>query len=489
MFDADAYDTEAVTAVPCSDRAASVASGAPPAERLARRMPPYAVFLLIAGINVLLLCILTPPFQVHDEFQHYFRSYQLSEGDVFGTVQDGVPGGVLPSSLPGFVEKSWGTLRVWHAPRLRPQPLARTWHDFTQPLAAGHTTFVRFLMVSYSPLMYVPQALAMAVGRWFALSPLGLLYAGRLANALTLIAMTAVALRIMPAGRELALAFVMLPECQYEFGSVAEDGVVIAATFLFCALVMRSAERRSWSVGEAVAAMMAGAVVCAKLVYAPLLVLALPLRLACGQARRLLLIDLAIGVFALGTGVVWYHFSAATLQSFILPPAEVAAKERLILSHPLQFAWAMILDLRHHGFFYFQDSVGWLGAWTVPLPVVTYLLALVALLAGGVASAGAGQRGALVQAAWCLGLGIGVVVLVETAMFLVNTPPGMIHIEGVQGRYFLPLGALAAVCVACLRRARPATALANLAYLEMIVILILNTVALDYSVISGFHLL
>ena len=469
--------------------ARSATSGRLAATSLARRLPPYAVFLLIAGINVLLLCVLTPPFQVHDEFQHYFRSYQLSEGRAIGTVRHGKPGAELPASLPAFVMHSWGTLRVWQKSPLQSESLERTWRDFKQPLAPAQKTFAHFLMVSYSPIMYVPQALGMAIRRWFSLSPLGLLYAARLANAVMLVAVTAAALWIMPAGRELALAIVLLPGCQYEFGSVAEDGVVIAATFMFCALVMRSAERRSWSAGAVVAALLAGSVVCAKLVYAPLLALALPLRLGREMPRRLLLVDLTIGVVSLGSALAWYHLSDATLHSFLLRPSEISAKEHLILSHPLQFVWSILLDLRHHGFFYFQDAIGWLGVWTVPLPVVSYLLAAVAMVAGGLASVGLGTNSRPALGAWCLALGIGVVVLLETAMFLVNSPLGTLHVEGMQGRYFLPLGALAAVGVAGMRGVRLPTTVLNLVYVEMIGILVLNTGALDYSVIFGFHLL
>ncbi len=252
---------------------------------------------------------------------------------------------------------------------------------------------------------------------------------------------------------------------------------------------MRSAERRSWSAGAVVAALLAGSVVCAKLVYAPLLALALPLRLGREMPRRLLLVDLTIGVVSLGSALAWYHLSHATLHSFLLRPSEISAKEHLILSHPLQFVWSILLDLRHHGFFYFQDAIGWLGVWTVPLPVVSYLLAAVAMVAGGLASVGLGTNSRPALGAWCLALGIGVVILLETAMFLVNSPLGTLQVEGMQGRYFLPLGALAAVGVAGMRGVRLPTTVLNLVYVEMIGILVLNTGALDYSVIFGFHLL
>ena len=82
----------------------------------ASKVPPFVAFCLIGGLNALVLVVLTPPFQVHDEFQHFFRSYQLSEGHVWATVNGNVAGGYLPSSLPAFVERTWGTLGLWITP-------------------------------------------------------------------------------------------------------------------------------------------------------------------------------------------------------------------------------------------------------------------------------------------------------------------------------------------------------------------------------------
>ena len=146
--------------------------------RLEIRFPPHIAFLLVGGINAILLTFLTPPFQVHDEFQHFFRSYQLSEAEIWGSVQDGHPGSVIPSSLPEFVERSWGCLEVWHVPPLGTHRLAETWREFQQPLAPSRRQFAEFITVDYSPILYVPQTLGIAAGRLFGASPLALLVFG-----------------------------------------------------------------------------------------------------------------------------------------------------------------------------------------------------------------------------------------------------------------------------------------------------------------------
>ena len=168
--------------------------------RLEVRFPPHIAFLLVGGINAILLTFLTPPFQVHDEFQHFFRSYQLSEAEIWGSVQDGHPGSVIPSSLPEFVERSWGTLEVWHVPPLGTHRLAETWREFQQPLAPSRRQFAEFITVDYSPLLYVPQTLGITAGRLFGASPLALLYLGRLANAATAIVVIAWSLKVLPDG-------------------------------------------------------------------------------------------------------------------------------------------------------------------------------------------------------------------------------------------------------------------------------------------------
>ena len=80
---------------------------------LSARFPPYLVYLILGGIGALLLCLLTPPFEVPDEPQHFYRSFQLSGLELWGSVEHGGAGTILPSSLPEVVEHFLGT-RVNH---------------------------------------------------------------------------------------------------------------------------------------------------------------------------------------------------------------------------------------------------------------------------------------------------------------------------------------------------------------------------------------
>ena len=72
-----------------------------------RRSDVIPTFVLLIGLlGSLAFSILTPPFQVPDEQQHFYRAYQLSTLDLTGTRMDKRLGAILPSALPETVSMS-----------------------------------------------------------------------------------------------------------------------------------------------------------------------------------------------------------------------------------------------------------------------------------------------------------------------------------------------------------------------------------------------
>jgi len=77
---------------------------------------PERAFLIVGFIFGVAILILTPPFQVPDEPQHFFRAFQLSEGrfrdlvvlapDEKDGMRSGRYGTMLPKSLSALVDSS-----------------------------------------------------------------------------------------------------------------------------------------------------------------------------------------------------------------------------------------------------------------------------------------------------------------------------------------------------------------------------------------------
>ena len=221
-------------------------AGSRPADAGARAVVRF--YLWVGGLSLLLMAWLTPPFQVPDEPQHFYRSYQLSLGEMRSSVRNGEAGTELPASLPELALRFLGsTAHHVNGRRLTRLPAADTFKQFQVPLEPERQVFVDFSgSAQYAPLPYLPQALAMAALRPLGVGPLGLLYAGRMANALAALAVTAWALSLLRTGRLFALVIALLPMTQFVTASLSPDALTIACGLAVTALLLRFIEDGRW---------------------------------------------------------------------------------------------------------------------------------------------------------------------------------------------------------------------------------------------------
>jgi uncharacterized membrane protein len=456
---------------------------------VATRLPPSLIFVLIGGINVLLLVFLTPPFQVHDEFQHFFRSCQISEGRLWGVTENSRGGGMLPSSLLEFVEHSWGTLSLYKAPPLGTHPLVETWREFDRPLAPDRREFADFSgVVSYSPLAYLPQATSIALGRQPDASPLQLMYLGRLANATVAVAIIWWALKVLPIGREAALVVSLFPMAQFEYASLAPDAAVIATAFLFTAIALRSTLWKAWQARDVLLCVLCGCIFCSiKPVYAPLLLVGLPaiwLKRTRQSVWRVLSTHLAIVCCVMAVTVAWLASTWST-RVIDLSGADIQDHVSFITSDPIGYATFLARDVVKHARHYPADTIGIFGVWKVYLPAYAYILAIFTFGAACLFPILRTLRLPLVASKYYLMLSSTIFILLETALY-VMLPTG--DFGGIQGRYLLPLGALAAATFTSVLAGNKPRAEAAFVYCLIVGALLYNTVVMDITIITDYHL-
>ena len=448
---------------------------------------PLLLCLLAGLLGTLPLVILTPPFQVPDEAQHFERAYQISEGGLRAEVRDGVAGARLPASLPALVRKCLGTDAILAVRRVRPAPLTRSAALRAIPLDPGQQRFVDFTGAAvYPPLAYLPQAAGIAIARAFGAGPLVLLYVARAANAVTAVTLLALAIGLLPMGKGPALLAGLLPMALYEYASVSPDALVISASFLLTAVGLRALQRGEWRSGEVAGAALAGLVACAaKPVYAPLLLVAAPALLSSEHRRhhaRALAVILGV---ALGGTLLWFAWNAGRVITFE-PDADLHAQLAFVLTHTGTAVGALGASVQKLGWFYLLSMIGVFGWLTVAMPGYAYLLAAAALIVACLVGQRAESRLTLLHVAWCALLLVGAVLMTFLAMYLDATPVGGHVVLGVQGRYFLPLlglvaamaGSLPALRLGARRAPVMLTVLAGVALLEAAVAM--------HSIISAF---
>jgi hypothetical protein len=429
---------------------------------------PEAAFLALGIAFGLLFVLLTPPFQANDEWNHFFRAYQVSEGgwlaerDAGGMAGGRVPRSLLLTSVCVFHNIPYTEDRV---PRIQAILMRGGLDDATMnplgkgygstrpavlrsllrvPLAPGDRVFMYFgRTAAYAPAAYLPQAAGIALGRAAGLSPLGLLYAGRLANLVFWLILIRAAIGMAPLGKWLFALPALLPSTVFLAASLSVDAMAIGLAFLLAALALRAAYDADDGLTPKRAALAAGLAVGLALtkyyVFIPLTFAVVPARNV-GLRRGNLLLAGALFLLALGIAGAWTSYASGYLSgpgSAVSPEGQIAA----LREDPLMLASATLKALARYGSAYLRDATGRLGHYALYMPGWTVALAWVLPIAAALLGGEQGEPRRIPVAhravfALIALLSMGPVIL---STYLAWTPVGHDVVEGLQGRYVIPV--------------------------------------------------
>lgn len=454
------------------------------------KITPVVLALVLGTAGSGPLVFLTPPFQVPDEVQHFYRAYGLSELRISADVQNGVAGGILPESLSQFVKESVYTPDGILYPALS-APIAKTLKLASMPLDRSKRKFTAFPgSAFYSPLPYLPQMLGIAVGRAAGFGPLYLLYMGRLFNSLAALGVLGLAVTSMPAAEELVIVIGLLPMSLYLYASLSPDAAVIACALLFSALSFSASARGNWRPRELVMAAAAGVVFCSvKPVYVPLLLAGLdPALFRPGQTYRVIRSHAILCAVVLGVTAGWLLFAKSSMTS-PLSGAHPATQMSLVLHHPMFLARALVHSLGPVTIvFSYAQAVGVFGWLNVPLrPRIVYLLPLANFVIAWFNGSRDTLERSVRHALWYMALAFTSVILIMAAVYLMWAHVGEDTVTGLQGRYFIPILVLAGMAAIELAPVRQTSAPKWHSLAFMAALIVVQIVATDATIIRAFQ--
>ena len=422
---------------------------------------PHTVFLTLALTFGLAVLFANPPCEAPDECDHFYRAFQLSEGTFVGQKFGRTAGGQIPTlivavtncyDIPFHPERKMK--RAYFAAKLHPAFVRWDGAIVRQQLDFPHT-------VIYSPLSYLPQTLAICLGKLLRIGPLGLLYLARLAGFGVSVALGFLALRCLPIYRWTVMLLLLCPMNFYLLGSVAMDGVLITSSFLLIALALRAlvdSAHRVTRMEQVLMIALATVISMGKLVYLPLavgsmLLVSLRLKSASGKWRFLL------GYFLVGLlpTFFWNHVMAGLYVPGRYDVAvDAPAQLRAILQAPGAFFALLAKSVIYSYQVTYYWLVGVLGWLDTVLPLWFYSFFKWAILGCLVLE----SDGARVLRGWhrltLLAMAAATVVLLYVALYAIwNRVGSQAIIEGVQGRYLLPIAPLVVLCFPALPRFRP----------------------------------
>jgi uncharacterized membrane protein len=396
---------------------------------------PVRAVPVLAGILGLWTVFAAPALgKVPDEASHFWRAVGIAQGHIVAERLDNELGGHIPRSLQKLVA-----------------PLLHT------KLRFEDTVWQRFDGATvYSPVAYLPQVAGVIAGRILDLPPFGLFYLVRLCNLAAWLALLYTALRVAPRWGWALGAIALLPISIFQSGTATADVMTIGLMLVYVAQLIRAITRAepmsTREFGWLAATGLLVGLTKPPLVILVLGVLAIPWRRWAGLGARLrgwqtgAVRAGAIAALIVPALVVAVAWNLAVRQVNVTQGYVLANPEQqlqLLVHQPWKLAEAMwglhVADAEKVAGLMasFTTAAGWLGVPTLMWGVLISfgLLALVVLERAEPKAILAGRWARLVFG----GIAVGLVVGMEAILYLYFTAVGAPVVNGMQGRYFIPL--------------------------------------------------
>lgn len=402
----------------------------------------HQVFLVVVFMVAILYGSLLTPFSVPDEGSHIDMAYRYSNGML--SKGHGIPDRNM-LKRGDDIQKTQFLKTTPDASMYR-----RMAEEFFGPLQDETLVETSGESVGAVPWLYLPSAAGLTIGRLLHLGTFPMLYLGRLFNLLTFALCVFFAIKKAPLGKMIFFAAALLPMTVQLAFSFSYDAVINGLAFLFVANCLSLAygteriKRRDIILLCVLGILLAP---CKNGAYLPICFFSLIIPKRRFEAPKqywlFLAALLATSVLSFGIHSFSAVFGVASAEGagHIIPWAGSPGYTiGFIFSNPLTFLRMLINTLVQKSDFYVTSLLGKeLGWFDIPIHLTVIVVFLILLLLSSLKKQDEPQSIKLSSKLWIALLCVGVFLIVELGMFTGWTPLGFSTIEGVQGRYFLPI--------------------------------------------------
>ena len=398
------------------------------------------IFLLFMIFTGMMYAVLVKPGAVPDEAAHYRTAYAYSNV-LMGRSKEAYAEVWMDESDYEFYQETW-----YVEPNLSMHRDFQT--DFLRREARGEMVTTNRWPIKAPAYLYAGQIAGITIGRAFGFNGLTAFYLGRFLNVLVFAGLAFGAMKKLPFYKMSLFVICLLPMSAHLVGSFSYDGMILAMSLVLVAHIMKLAfgqqtkhRLRDLIIVAVIGVLLGG---CKGGAYTPLLALLclLPMRCFKGKKQRLIF----GGGIALGAIIMFIAASSSSVDSSVgstvgwaqAPPYSIG----WIFENPLAFIQLLTNTIASKGGEILNSLIGADLGW-FNIPISTALaVSFLGIFVLSCIYVSESQTGVLLVPKQKLVIGIALILsvaMVVAGMMFSWTPIGSPAIEGIQGRYFIPL--------------------------------------------------
>lgn len=393
------------------------------------------IFLMVAPLTCIFFLVTMPTFKNHDEYYHWLKAYEVSQGTLMTPQEDGVQGSMMPEGVSKVFPTDWTTLDYQTMKELLGVKLNEDNKGILNPETAAVYSFVQ----------YIPQATGIALARLVTDNVYLITYGGRIVNMIFALLVLYFAIKLMPFGKKLLLIPAMIPIVIEGFTSLSPDAMTISVAFFYIAYILHLAfgDKEQLGIKEKAILLISSIVIAlCKIVYIPLvgLILIIPKEKFKNQGNKNKILNFCvIAGIAVIINLIWLAISSRYLSTFREGDSKIQVL--LALQNPILYIQNVLYTFNLNGSNYllslFGADLGW-GELIKLYSIVPYAFLGIYLFTA-ITDNELKDKFKRYQIVWISLVVLAIVGLIFTSLYVQWTTVGQTSIAGIQGRYFLPI--------------------------------------------------
>ncbi|MDR2864498.1 MAG: DUF2142 domain-containing protein [Spirochaetaceae bacterium] len=392
----------------------------------------FFIFFLLFGLSYLLLFRM---WSIPNEMTHWFRIFEIAEGHL---VSEAGGGRSMPQGLILDIDSVNGKYTdLAHNRNIQINRNEKMSYWF-----AGAAL--------YSPATYTFQLIGLKIASAFTDRTLLLMYAARFSAFVLSLFVLTFAIKKIPVKQKSFFMLAMTPVFFQEAVSLAGDSLANTLAFAFTALILAyslNKEEKRGLCGKAGILLIAVFLSLVKVVYLPLVLLIFLLPVSCFSSKKSRTLFLAsLLLLCVVLNLIWLGLAKGFLSDY-RPDVDPAGQFKYIVTHPVEYI-KILLDTYTANFKgYFVMFMGQYLTWAMISVNHYFISAYKVFLFLVLLSEHYKHHEYKKLLRLFLFISLSVIILIATSLYIQWTVVGSSIIEGIQGRYFIPVSILLALCI------------------------------------------